>query len=303
MFVHTGKLKQLYITTATCWQNSKQLYPTWQQLTTLLESTNELSRLYALQMQLQRQLYQLQAYLQDAYRGYETSEQQLLKHAEKLMKKAPIPTRRSSGSYTRQKQWYTTHRTHTTLGGERSLTSYMENGVCAGIFASLDVYRFQAGIHKRFAQAGTTLSLGHAQASADVKALLYENDTWNPQLRAQVTASAALAKIQAGIHAGSSFLNGDVEASLGVGVVKGEGKIAISKEEVTIKGEVGVAALQGEVKGKLSLFGMDITVSGIGEVGSAGIGAEFSSKKGEVEFGGKASLLAGLGFKVKINYG
>ena len=118
----------------------------------------------------------------------------------------------------------------------------------------------------------------------------------------EAEAEAALAQLKAGLDIGTSYVHAGIEASVGVGVAKGAAKAVIKKDEVTLKGEIGVAAVQGEVKGKFSLFGADITLSGTGELGAAGVGAEFSSKTGEVEFGGKASLLAGLGFKVKINY-
>ena len=156
--------------------------------------------------------------------------------------------------------------------------------------------------NSKYTSANAQFTLGSAHMSVDGKGLLYDDGTWNPQLQLEAEAEAALAQLKAGFDIGTSYVHAGIEASVGVGVAKGAAKAVIKKDEVTLKGEIGVAAVQGEVKGKFSLFGADITLSGTGELGAAGVGAEFSSKTGEVEFGGKASLLAGLGFKVKINY-
>ena len=42
-----------------------------------------------------------------------------------------------------------------------------------------------------------------------------------------------------------------------------------------------MAAVQGEVKGKFSLFGADITLSGTGELGAAGVVQSFPVKQGK----------------------
>ena len=119
----------------------------------------------------------------------------------------------------------------------------------------------------------------------------------------EAEGKASLVELKAGVDIGNSYVYAQGSGAVGIGVVKGEVKTVISKEEITVKANVGAAAIQGEVKGKISIFGCTITLTGIGEVGSIGAGVEFSSKTGEIEFGGKASFLAGLGFKVNIDYG
>ena len=99
---------------------------------------------------------------------------------------------------------------------------------------------------------------------------------------------------------GTDNINVEGEVTGQVGVAYGEAKITINKEEVTMKTDIGIAALHGEVKGGFNFFGAKITVTGSGELGALGVGAGFSSKDGELEFGGNASLLAGIGWKVKV---
>ena len=235
---------------------------------------------------------------------YESMEQRLLKQAGQLRTAASLSSDSdwSDAWYTRKDSWKTTHRTHTTFGNGRSLVDYAKNGICAGIYGGFDAFRYAVGKNSKYTSANAQFTLGSAHMSVDGKGLLYDDGTWNPQLQLEAEAEAALAQLKAGFDIGTSYVHAGIEASVGVGVAKGAAKAVIKKDEVTLKGEIGVAAVQGEVKGKFSLFGADITLSGTGELGAAGVGAEFSSKTGEVEFGGKASLLAGLGFKVKINY-
>lgn len=302
--IHTGKLLQLQQSTQRAWKQSSYLNASVYQLQNILGQTGQLCRLSALQRQLEAQLYQLQVFFHDSHMQYESMEQNLLKRAGQLRSAASL----SSDSeykdtwYTRKDTWKTTHRTHTTFGNGRSLVDYAKNGICAGIFGGFDAFRYKVGKDSKYTSAAAQFTLGSAHVSVDGKAQLYDDGSWNPQLQLEAEGEAALAQLKAGFDIGTSFVHAGIEASVGVGVAKGSAKAVIKKDEVTLKGEIGVAAVQGEVKGKFSLFGADITLSGTGELGAAGVGAEFSSKKGEVEFGGKASLLAGLGFKVKINY-
>lgn len=301
--IHTGKLQQLQQSTLGSWKQSSRLAAPLNQLQQVLGLTPQIYRLSVLQNQLRNQLYQLQSYFHDSQMQYEAMEQRLLTQAGQL--RSVSSSSDSSWQdqwYTRKDSWNTTHRIHTTFGNDRSLIDYAKNGICAGIFGGFDAFKYKVGKDSKYTAVSGQFAIGTAHVSIDGKALLYDNGTWSPQLQLDAEAEAALAQLKAGFDIGTSYVSAGIEASVGVGVAKGSAKAVIKKDEVTLKGEIGVAAVQGEVKGRLSLFGVNITLSGTGELGAAGVGAEFSSKKGEVEFGGKASLLAGLGFKVKINY-
>ena len=111
-------------------------------------------------------------------------------------------------------------------------------------------------------------------------------------------AKAALAQAVADIHLGNSYVYADGEASVGVGVVKAEGTAVLNKEELTLKGEVGAAAVQGEVKGSITILGVSITATGTGELGAIGAGAEFSSKR-RIFIWSKRQFVSWSGFPCK----
>lgn len=196
----------------------------------------------------------------------------------------------------------TTHRFHHSLSPSKNLFSYLKNGVCAGIFAGFTAYKASLTTSKKYLNAGTSLSLGSADLSMDAKVVPMLNGKFDPHLELRAEAQAALAEVKAFGSIENTFIHADAEGKVGVGVATGEAKAVINKEEISLKAEGSVAALRGEVKGSFTIFGITIEATGSGEVGALGGGVEFSSKSGEFTIGGKASLVAGLGFKIKVKY-
>lgn len=196
----------------------------------------------------------------------------------------------------------TTHRFHHSLSPSKNLFSYLKNGVCAGIFAGFTAYKASLTTSKKYLNAGTSLSLGSADLSMDAKVVPMLNGKFDPHLELRAEAQAALAEVKAFGSIGNTFIHADAEGKVGVGVATGEAKAVINKEEISLKAEGSVAALRGEVKGSFTIFGITIEATGSGEVGALGGGVEFSSKSGEFTIGGKVSLVAGLGFKIKVKY-
>ena len=194
-------------------------------------------------------------------------------------------------------------RFHHTFSSNKSIQDYLNHGACLGIFGSIHALELKARKDMKYMNMEGRLSFGNLQASADAKVQLKnEEDKFDPELTLKGNINGSLGEIKAIAGFGTSYLHVDGEATGRVGAAKAEGELTINKEEFTAKGEVGVAALQGEVKGSFTIFGYKVTVTGEGELGSAGFGAEFSSKEGELEFGGKVSFLAGIGLKVKIDW-
>ena len=74
------------------------------------------------------------------------------------------------------------------------------------------------------------------------------------------------------------------------------------QDEITLKGDVGAAAIKVSGKGSISLFGVTISVTAKTSLGSVGAGVEFSAKEGSLSFGADAALLAGVGLKFDIDY-
>ena len=170
------------------------------------------------------------------------------------------------------------------------------------IFAGFTAYKASLTTSKKYLNAGTSLSLGSADLSMDAKVVPMLNGKFDPHLELRAEVQAALAEVKAFGSIGNTFIHADAEGKVGVGVATGEAKAVINKEEISLKAEGSVAALRGEVKGSFTIFGITIEATGSGEVGALGGGVEFSSKSGEFTIGGKASLVAGLGFKIKVKY-
>ena len=92
-----------------------------------------------------------------------------------------------------------THRTHTTFGSGRSLVDYAKNRyLCRNFCGGFDAFRYNLGRDSKYTSANAQFALGSARVSADGKAMLYEEGTWNPQLQLEAEAQAALAQLKAG---------------------------------------------------------------------------------------------------------
>lgn len=213
----------------------------------------------------------------------------------------------TSKSALRYHQWHTEwfDRTHDfTYRGfkNRKLRSLINDGIRAD---------GEAGIHliniSRFSRSKQILNhvgfqIGNAEIGGHVQGKLISQKQFDPQVRAEISAKASLIRgiIETGWH--NEVLEVGLQASGNVGVAQAKGKAVISKDELTLKGDVGVAALQGEVKGTIELLGATITITAEGEVGGMGIGSEFSLGTGSFEVGGKLSCLLGGGIHVKVDW-
>lgn len=76
----------------------------------------------------------------------------------------------------------------------------------------------------------------------------------------------------------------------------------LSMEEQTIKAGVGACALRGEASIAFNIFGVKVTLTGKGSLGSAEANFEYSHRNREWIIGSKLGFIAGLGFKIRVNY-
>lgn len=196
----------------------------------------------------------------------------------------------------------TYHHFHTSIRKDKSIISYIKNGACIGIFAGIDVLKYQKKYQSKYIRSKISTTLGNAIVKGDAKAVLFDGKKFKPQLNLEGEIGACLGKINANTSIGNSYIHADGDMDVQVGSVKAEGQAVINKNEITIKGEVVAAAVKGEAQGSITIFGVTLSATGTAELGSIGASAEFSSKKGEFSFGAKGSLVAGLGFRIKINY-
>ena len=180
--------------------------------------------------------------------------------------------------------------------------SYLTEGIIANIKADFYGLRYQLNKQSKYVRAQANLGFVTGEVDTTAKLVLYDKDKFDPELHLSVTGEASLVSQNASLQVGNQYIKAEIEEEVGLGVVYGEATAVLKKEEVTMKAEVGAAALKGEISGGISLFGLKIKVTGSGELGAVGAGIEFSSKENEFTFGGNASLIAGLGFKINVQY-
>ncbi len=300
--IHIGELQKIKRQCTLSLHKSKQLtYPLYT-LKNILPFSCEYNQLIHLQQQLEQKLQLLERYYAENINFYTNAENKILKRAESI---CAVSGKKIKNNWNiEETSFHTSHRFHHSIRADKTLKNYLQNGVCAGVFGSFQAYQYRIYTNKKYGSASIALSAGKISGNIDGRLQLYNaKKVFDPKMTIQAEVQGKLGEFKAQASLGNSLVHGDLEGNIGIGVVKGEAKAVFTKEEVTIKAEAGAAAIQGEIKGSISIFGCKITLTGIQEIGSVGAGMEFSSKTGEVEFGGRASFLAGLGFKVKINYG
>lgn len=275
----------------------------------VLTNANAITEYYALKQSLHQLNFDLndtRQFFQRSMQSFFNLEQAILTNANKLtafsFSNAASNAELAPFFKSSVKTMDVSHRHHTTFSTERSIMDYVKNGVCVGLFAGFTMLNGNISKDMKYLQFNADATIGKASLSVDAKAVLYDGSILRPSLILSAEFAAALAKASADVHIGNSYVYAEGEVNVGVGVATAEAKAVINKDELSFKAEAGVAALRGEVKGSLSIFGIKITASASGDIGSIGAGVEYSSKKGEFEVGGHCSFLAGTGFKIKVNY-
>ena len=190
---------------------------------------------------------------------------------------------------------------HCSIRKDKSIISYLQNGVCVGglVKASMKSWNHRSidyVLHRE------KISLGNASIKGDAKCTLFAGKKFQPALHLLAEANASIAQASAVVSKEYRFLQAEGSVKTSVGAVSAQARALIDKNGIDFKAEAGVAAFKGEASASITILGVCISTTGTYEVGSVGIGAEFTSKKGEFTFGGKASLFAGTGFKVHVDY-
>lgn len=122
---------------------------------------------------------------------------------------------------------------------------------------------------------------------------------WDPRFRALVQAEASAFRGGAKVSV-TDYM--DAEAEMVVGAVHGEAKAVLDKNEATLSAQVGACAVRGSAKLSFKLGKLKIHLDLSGSAGSFEAGAEMSFKKREAIFGAKLGFIAGLGFRVRVEY-
>lgn len=192
---------------------------------------------------------------------------------------------------------------HTSISDAKSLYSYWKNGVCVGGSIAFSAIDTSARYQSKYINANASADVLQAKASIDGK-LTFTQDgkAFSPAILVSGKGSVSLLQTSGFLSIGSSKLHADIKGNVGVGVAYAEGKAVLSSNEVTLKGKIGASALEVSGKGSISILGVTISVSTSANVGSIGAGAQFSLQEGKLSFGANASLLAGVGVQIDIDY-
>lgn len=180
--------------------------------------------------------------------------------------------------------------------------SYLTEGIIGSLHTTFYGLRYHTQHYGKYVKGKAQLAFGSGNIDTSAKLILFNDEKFDPELQLSLVGKAALTSLTSSLSIGNSYVKAEVKEDIGIGVVYGEATAVFNKEEVTMKAEVGAAAVKGEVSGGITLFGLHITLSGSAEVGAIGAGIEFSSKEKEFTFGGNASFIAGLGFKIHVQY-
>lgn len=266
----------------------------------------KIQQLFRYEHDLSNQLYHVKQYISKTLQEYECLEIKLQRQI------SILPTSHTLWKAQVPKGTILNHVTMDSLGmnvdvsHNISLTkdpkSYLTEGIIANIKADFYGLRYQLNKQSKYVRAQANLGFVTGEVDTTAKLVLYDKDKFDPELHLSVTGEASLVSQNASLQVGNQYIKAEIEEEVGLGVVYGEATAVLKKEEVTMKAEVGAAALKGEISGGISLFGLKIKVTGSGELGAVGAGIEFSSKENEFTFGGNASLIAGLGFKINVQY-
>lgn len=161
-------------------------------------------------------------------------------------------------------------------------------------------------IHRVYGNEAANLTVnaavGKVKAKGSAELSLWKDKKWDPKLK--INAQAGVTALSGTIYGRAGIKNVYVDASAtgDVGTVYANATAVITPNEQTIDAGIGASALKGEVKTSFHFFGANVTLTGQGSVGSAEANVSYHHRAREWEFGSKLGFIAGLGFKVRVNY-
>lgn len=181
-------------------------------------------------------------------------------------------------------------------------------GLMAGSSASL-----RGNLHYALSGASAVYQAEHVTASASVSALqasavgygslkLMKDGQFSPRIKANAKVQGSVLAVSS--SASVSSLGGSASASLcaEAGAVYAGASAVFSPTEASVDLGVGAAAVRGECTIAFTVLGSTITLTGSGSLGSAEASLSFGYKNREWEIGSKLGFIAGLGFKLKVEY-
>lgn len=275
--------------------------------------------------QMKNKIYALNGFFVQSAAAYEQVEQQIqrraghianattasliqeMSHSIQTMTTLLKPHSPTAKSALRYGEWHTewwdaTHDFHYVGLRNQSLRSLLQNGLRGSGEVGIHIANISRWSRHNQVLDHIAIQVGNAQISGNVQGKLFDKQRFDPQVQAELSAKASLLHGIIERNWSNEVMGAGIAVSGDVGVAEAKGKAVIRKDELTLEGEVGVAALQGEVKGTIEVLGTRITVTAEGEAGSLGIGSEFSASSHSMEIGGKFSCLFGVGLNIKVDW-
>lgn len=145
-------------------------------------------------------------------------------------------------------------------------------------------------------------SIGNIKAKGTCEAKLWKDKKFDPKVIVSANASAAVLSGSIQGRAGWKNIYAKAGAYGDIGALYANAKAVINTKEQTLEAGIGAAALKGEVRTSFHVFGANVTLTGQGSIGSIEGTVSYHHSAREWEFGSKMGFIAGLGFKVKVNY-
>ena len=146
------------------------------------------------------------------------------------------------------------------------------------------------------------INVGSFRAKGDAQFSLWKEGQLYPNLSVKASAAASLFSMQTYARMGTENIYADVKTNATVGVLYANAEATLNPYEQTLDVGIGGSALKGEVEASFHVFGVKLTLTGQGSVGSAELNMSYHHSNREWEFGSKLGFIVGTGFKVKVQY-
>ncbi|MCF0260939.1 MAG: hypothetical protein HUJ54_13850 [Erysipelotrichaceae bacterium] len=153
-----------------------------------------------------------------------------------------------------------------------------------------------------YLSASVSAAVLQGKASGTASVRLMDEGRFSPEVNAAAGVQGSLLASAASASVSTPYASAKASAAGEVGAVYAGASAVINPNEIRMEAAVGAAALRGECSFAFSLFGATVTVTGSGSVGSAEAGLSFAYSNREWEIGSKLGFIAGLGFKLKVEY-
>lgn len=233
--------------------------------------------------QLQKSLFIFSKYLRDTADAFENNENELLLRLSAIRE----------GEF---KTW------HTLNINFPALITKKEDPSNLSIYGEYFYKQYKYAHHKKYLYTDFTVSGGKISAEAHTALSIWKDKKFDPNLRVDADIEAAILSADAYARFGNTYVNMTTRAEGQVGAIYAKSEFVLNKKEQVFDAQVGACALKGEASISFNVLGASVILTGEGSIGSAEASLTYRHSNREWEFGSKLGFIAGLGFKIHVNY-